>query len=362
MRREAMGGLVAALWVAGCATHDGASGTSKAPSAAKSPSGTGDVHAMTMTAGTGGAPHTTASGGTTAAPGDGKAGGSAGSEQPAANGTQHTIGTAGMDGAADAGTTGKPVTVAADDPVVPMITGDCPSFDQSSTITFMGLAGIDVEVGAKPSMPTAPLVFYWHGTGSDAGEYAMLAAEVHKGVISEGGVLISFESTTGGDILSGTAIFGQGDFKLADQLFACAVRDHNIDPRRVYVTGCSAGALFTAAMAAKRSSYIAAAAPNNGGWTMPVPFEDDHTPKLMSIHSTVGEDALPIDFAQTSASADMAFKQRGGFVIDCDGASHCDRSLAPDIWSFFKAHPYGVAPEPWAGGLPAGFSAACKVQ
>jgi hypothetical protein len=28
----------------------------------------------------------------------------------------------------------------------------------------------------------------------------------------------------------------------------------------------------------------------------------------------------------------------------------------------FLAHPYGVAPEPWSGGLPAGFSTECEIQ
>jgi hypothetical protein len=41
-----------------------------------------------------------------------------------------------------------------------------------------------------------------------------------------------------------------------------------------------------------------------------------------------------VDFSQTSATADKAFKARGGFV----------------------------APVPWSAGLPAGFSSLCKIQ
>jgi poly(3-hydroxybutyrate) depolymerase len=177
-------------------------------------------------------------------------------------------------------------------------------------------------------------------------------------------VLISFQGTTGGDFLSGTSIFGAGDFELADQLVACAVKNHNVDPRRIFATGCSAGGLFSTAMAAMRSSYIAAAAPNSGGFTgIPVQFETDYTPPLMTVHGAMGRDVVAIDFATSSANADRAFKARGGFVINCDhGGGHCGGGpLAGSIWEFFKAHPYGVDPMPYAGGLPSGFHDSCII-
>jgi hypothetical protein len=255
-----------------------------------------------------------------------------------------------------------PVMLGPNMPVIPAVAADCPKFIDS-TITYMGLGGIQIVAGAKPAGPTAPMVFYWHGTGSFAGEFAAMATAVQQGVVSEGGVLVSFQDTTGGDLLSGTAIFGAGDFKITDQLLACAVRDQNIDPRRVFATGCSAGGLFSAAMAAERSTYIAAAAPNSGGWTVPVAFQNKYTPALMTVHGAAGVDVVVIDFSSASATADQAFKAAGGFVINCDhGGGHCGGAgLAPDIWKFFKAHPYGVDPKPWAGGLPAGFSTQCKI-
>jgi predicted esterase len=250
------------------------------------------------------------------------------------------------------------------DPVVPPLTAQCPPF-VNSTITFMGLGGIRLVAGPKAPSPTAPIVFYWHGTGSNSGEFAGLAPSVNQGVVAEGGVLVSFQGTTGGDLSSGTSIFGAGDLNLVDQLFACAVRDHNVDPRRVYATGCSAGGLFSTAMAVNRSSYVAAAAPNSGGLILPPRFQNDYTPALMTIHG--GNDVVGVNFADTSKTADDAFKGRGGFVINCNhGAGHCGftgqaAGLSDDIWQFFTAHPYGVDPKPWTGGLPGGFDAACKI-
>jgi poly(3-hydroxybutyrate) depolymerase len=227
----------------------------------------------------------------------------------------------------------------------------------------MGLGGITLQAGSKASGPSAPMIFYWHGTGSFSGEYAGSAAAVYQGTMQEGGVLISFQGTTGGDFLSGTAIFGAGDFELADQLAACAVENHNVDPRRIFATGCSAGGLFSTAMAAARSNYMAAVAPNSGGWSFPTAFQNDWTPALMTIHGAPGVDVVGIDFSNSSRTADMAFKARGAFVINCNhGGIHCGGGgLAPDIWEFFKAHPYGTSPSPWEGGLPSGFNSDCMI-
>jgi acetyl esterase/lipase len=250
-------------------------------------------------------------------------------------------------------------------PSIPAVSGECPAF-RTSTITFQGLGGIQLVAGTKAAAATAPMVFYWHGTGSRSGEFATLAGAVRTGVEAEGGILVSFQGTTGGDSLSGTSVFGRGDIDLVDQLVACAVRDHNIDPRRIFTTGCSAGGLFATNLAALRSDYIAAAAPNSGGFTFPQQFQGEYTPALMTVHGAPGRDVVVVDFSNTSATADRAFKARGGFVINCNhGGGHCGGGgLAPDVWEFFASHPYGVepAPSPWAtAGLPDGFSEQCQV-
>jgi poly(3-hydroxybutyrate) depolymerase len=178
-------------------------------------------------------------------------------------------------------------------------------------------------------------------------------------------VLISFGGSSGqGDSsCSGTFIFSLGDFDIVDGIVGCAVQNHNVDPRRIYTTGCSAGGMFATCMAARRSSYIAAAAPNSGGFGFPQMFQNEHTPALMTIHGAPGVDVVIIDFSQSSATADMAFKSRGGFVINCNhGGGHCGGGVVDsEVWQFFEAHPFGVDPYPWAGGLPSGFNPVCEI-
>jgi dienelactone hydrolase len=164
--------------------------------------------------------------------------------------------------------------------------------------------------------------------------------------------------------LSGTSVFGAGDFKLTDQLYACAVKDRNVDSRKVFVTGCSAGGVFSIAMAAERSSYVAAAASNSGGEAISSAFQNKHTPPIMTVHGKMGTDVVVIDFSTASATADKAFAAAGAsIVIDCDtGGGHCGGAgFAPDIWAFFQAHPFGVTPEPWSAGLPSTINKACMI-
>jgi poly(3-hydroxybutyrate) depolymerase len=249
------------------------------------------------------------------------------------------------------------------EPIMPAVQGECPKFT-NGTISFMGLGGISISAGPKAAGPTAPFVFYWHGTGSFSGEYAGMAAEVVSGLTAEGGVLVSFQGTTGGDALSGTSTFGKGDLDIGDQLVACAVRDHNVDPKRIYATGCSAGGLFATNQAVLRSNYIAAAAPNSGGMTFPQTFQGMTTPALMTVHGMAGQDVVIIDFSQSSATADKLFSARGGIVVNCDhGGGHCGGgSLSGDVWRFFKAHTYGMASaSPWKDALPADFNSKCAI-
>ncbi|HYO94351.1 MAG TPA: hypothetical protein VER33_07555, partial [Polyangiaceae bacterium] len=287
-----------------------------------------------------------------------------GSANMGGTGGRNTGGSAGSSpggaaGQSSGGSAGATSTAA---PLLPTITGTCPTF-MSGTATIGGLGGVVLQVGAKKE-GTGSLLFYWHGTGSSAAEVnSMVPAAVRQDILAQGGIIVSFGDSlgTGGDC-SGTSTFSKDDFKVADLIAACAVKDHGIDPRRIYTTGCSAGGLQAGCMGAMRSSYIAAAVPNSGGEVTRQPIQDpQRIPAVMTMHGG-SSDRVIVSFATTSATYDAHMKAAGGFVVNCNhGGGHCraPAALYSAGWEFMKAHPFGVQPKPYGAGLPASFPSYC---
>ena len=120
------------------------------------------------------------------------------------------------------------------------------------------------------------------------------------------------------------------------------------------------------AMAVKRSSYVAAAAPNSGGLvsTFGVSLEDpSHVPAVMNLHGGVG-DTVIINFEDTSATFADFISAATGFAVDCNHQSgHCGApsELTEAAWDFMKAHPFGTTPSPYAAGLPESFPDYCAI-
>jgi poly(3-hydroxybutyrate) depolymerase len=164
---------------------------------------------------------------------------------------------------------------------------------------------------------------------------------------------------------TGNNVWYTGDFAMADEILACAIDQQNVDPRRVYTAGCSAGGLQSGAMVYGRSSYLAASMPNSGGTIGAFQMDDPmHTPALITTHGMMGKDVVVIEFAMTSATETKDIAKKGGFAVDCDhGGGHCQSPAAVKNaqWQFLKDHPFGVSPEPYAAGLPANFPMFCQI-
>jgi hypothetical protein len=54
----------------------------------------------------------------------------------------------------------------------------------------------------------------------------------------------------------------------------------------------------------------------------------------------------------------------GGVFVLCDhgaGPCHAPVELQEKVWEAMKAHPFGITPEPFAGGLPDDYPEYCEI-
>jgi hypothetical protein len=267
-------------------------------------------------------------------------------------------GTAGALGGGDAGNDGS--AGATGGPAIPAAPASCPTI-ATGMITVLDQ---EVRIWTGPGGAPGPMVFYWHGTGSNPAEAQRGLASALAEIQESGGVVASFSTTTGAGTNTGNKVWYTGDFAMADIILACAVQQGLVDARQVFTAGCSAGGLQAGAMVYGRSSYLAAAMPNSGGIIgKPALQNPAHVPALITTHGGP-DDFVLISFAKVTATLDADVHAKGGFVVNCNhGLGHCESP--PEViaaqWKFLKAHPYGVAPEPYANGLPADFPAVCQI-
>ena len=342
-----LAGLVLAL--VGCGDAGSAEDSSAGTSAN---GGTGNADDGTLGGSSnGGSGSATASGGSSASGGTSGDGGSGNSGGSGVGGS--SSGTGG---------TGNPPMLG--DPVLPSPDGDCPDFDVESQV----IKGLQTEVRAgTPGAVKGPLVFAWHGTGLDgASAVFQLGSSVLSDILAQGGVVIA--PTNNGQVRVGPSpndVWYEGsDLEYADHIVACAVQNHNIDPRRIYATGCSAGGLMSAAMAVKRSNYVAAVAPNSGGLTFTIGLQFQDPTRIPAGFTMHGEGGFETSFVGWSANFDGFLTDAGGFAVNCDhGGGHCGAplELREAAWEFLKAHPFGIDPYPYSAGLPGTYPNYCTV-
>jgi hypothetical protein len=271
-------------------------------------------------------------------------------------------------GAAPAAGTGSPVPTATGgtDPVIPKVNGECPKI-VSGGVNILGGA-ILLTVGAKSTTQKGPIVIFWHGTGGSAATAGLeLGANVVSEVTASGGVIASMESGGKGNPID-WGVFTTGDFEIVDQIVACSVAQLNIDTRRIYTSGASAGGLAAGTLAIMRSSYMAGTYPNSGGiapWPGLAVLQDPaHVPVAFTMHGAMGVDMVVIDFGTSSMDEDKFLVSKGGFAVDCNhGGGHvgAPADLKAAGWEFMKAHPFGTKPSPYAGGLPASYPKYCMI-
>jgi poly(3-hydroxybutyrate) depolymerase len=215
---------------------------------------------------------------------------------------------------------------------------------------------IHIDVGAAASLD-GPVVFYWYGTGGQPSQATSgLGTEGIARITSAGGIVVApthinagvFPWIGGGDV----------DFRLMDEVVACAEQKIGIDETHIHSLGFSAGGLFTTQVSFTRQSYVASVATYSGGGGG-VMTDPSNRFAAMIMHGGPN-DMVVINFQDSSQQYYDQIKAAGHFAALCNhGGGHSIPNAArPAVVQFFFDHPF-KAPSPYAGGFPIGFPSYC---
>lgn len=182
----------------------------------------------------------------------------------------------------------------------------------------------------------APLIVLLHGSGRNG----MSLVEKWKDLASkEGLIIVGPDAESGG----GWSTPGDGPDFLHD-LVEALKSQYPIDPRRVYLFGHSAGAVFALLMSTIESEYFAATAVHAGAFRSPQEFQTmGNATRKIPLAIWVGTNDPYFSLRDVRATRDAFSSQ--GFTIEVTemaGHDHWYYDLAPginrDAWGFLKKY------------------------
>lgn len=259
----------------------------------------------------------------------------------------------------ESSSTGEPTPTYGEPESLPTPDGACPNFE-SGTLEFSpGETGtrsarvwFDPETGGG-----GPLVFYWHGTGSNPleAEFGIGQAGVDD-ILARGGMVVAPVSDPEAGQFPWYLVVGQqeDDIHLMDEIVGCAAEGPGIDSSRIHALGMSAGGLQTSQVSSRRSSYIASVVTYSGGFlNSDIVSDAPERPFPALIYHGGPDDIVIISFQQASERYRSHIESLGGYSVICDhGGAHSIPDARVYSWQFLLDHPFDIAPAPYEGDLP----------
>src|SRR5215475_15350181 len=186
------------------------------------------------------------------------------------------------------------------------------------------------------SSASVPLVVLFHGSG----RIGLSLMEKWKEIASREGIIIAGPDSRDSQ---GWQIPGDGPGFIHDLVEALRAK-YPINPRRIYLFGHSAGAVFALNLSMMESEYFAATAVHAGSWRTERELSArDYAKRKTPLAIIVGDRDASFPLPSVKAT-EAALKERG-FAIEVrvmKGHDHWYYDLAPqinrDAWDFLKRH------------------------
>ncbi len=273
---------------------------------------------------------------------------------------------AAADASADDAAAGADASPPSYEPTKAYTGGDCPNLmaGENKLWSWEGNRKVLIYLPHEPK--GAPLLFLWHGLGDTPENFA--AAFNAAGIANKYNTIVAVPGSNGKfpgwGFSSKTAALPDG--ALFDDILTCLDDQYDVDNRRVYSMGFSAGGLWTTWLQMHRSKWLAAVLAFSGG-----------TGEFMNVYETpasyvptlltsggVDDNVAGVAFAETSLDFATHLLADGQYVIHCDHGLGHTVPWGADKWAvpFLFAHEWGVIPSPYlANAKDAGFPDYCVI-
>ena len=230
---------------------------------------------------------------------------------------------------------------------------------------------VDLPEGWDGTTPV-PLLFVFHGLGGSAD--TMVSYSGYDAMAAAGDAIVIYGH--GADDSDGEQVhptewnyllprYGNDnpDVVYFRDMLKCARDSWPVDDDRVYVSGMSAGGLFSTFLTLTQSDVIAAAAPFSGGFGLPFPDEYDNLAPILVSWGGETDTAVSTNFNDLAATLLAQYEVEDRFHVSCNhNAGHTwPAEMSAAAWDFMSQFEYGDTADPYAGTLPDVFPDYCEI-
>jgi predicted esterase len=281
-------------------------------------------------------------------------------------------------GTTDTGTTdtgGGTLEYGDPDPVPAYSGGACPTFASGSNDITTSGDSRDFSLFLPANPAGAPILFLWHGLGDSADNFAssMGASQIAR---QYGAIVVVPSMAPGGGLLGPIWSFpsslggapAEQDLTLFDDILGCVDSQYDIDNRRVYSAGFSAGAIWTTYLTMNRAGLLASTAIFSGGvnaqLTFPYASSDYPLPVFMSHGGTSDTFNGLLQFMPMMMTLSEGLATDGHFGLLC---THTEghtitNEIVLSAYDFIFRNEWGTGTSPLAtDGIPASYPSTCAV-